>query len=141
MKALTICQPYPELILCGEKPVENRKWPTRYRGPLVLHAGKSRAWLDMGEEMRMAELGRPLVFGALVGVADLVDCLRVEDIEAGLHDQKYPQLIGRAHCGGPFCWVLTNPRRLPVPIPWRGSLGLFQLPDEALAAIPDPAAE
>ena len=45
MKALTICQPYPHLIMLGEKPVENRTWATSYRGPLAIHAGKSRQWL------------------------------------------------------------------------------------------------
>ena len=28
MKALTVCQPYAELIARGEKPIENRTWPT-----------------------------------------------------------------------------------------------------------------
>src|SRR3546814_21116370 len=45
MKALTICQPYAELILLGLKRVENRSKPTRHRGPLLIHAGKSRDWL------------------------------------------------------------------------------------------------
>ena len=45
MKALTICQPYAEMIANHEKPIENRTWPTSYRGPLAIHAGKSRAWL------------------------------------------------------------------------------------------------
>lgn len=40
MKALTISQPYASLIARGEKFVENRRWPTPYRGPLAIHAGK-----------------------------------------------------------------------------------------------------
>lgn len=35
MKALTIHQPYAELIRRGEKVIENRTWPTSYRGPLA----------------------------------------------------------------------------------------------------------
>jgi hypothetical protein len=42
-KVLTVCQPYAEMIACGHKPVENRVWWTFYRGPLLIHAGKSRA--------------------------------------------------------------------------------------------------
>jgi len=45
MKAVTIYQPYAELIARGEKRVENRSWRTDYRGPLAIHAGCSRAWL------------------------------------------------------------------------------------------------
>lgn len=55
MKALTICQPYAELIARGDKPIENRTWPTHYRGPLLIHAGKSRAWLD-GDEDRVYQI-------------------------------------------------------------------------------------
>ncbi len=44
MKALTICQPYAELIMRGVKRVENRTWATRYKGALLIHAGKSREW-------------------------------------------------------------------------------------------------
>lgn len=52
MKALTICQPYAALICLPStdwrhKRVENRKWFTSYRGPLLIHAGKSRDWLEV----------------------------------------------------------------------------------------------
>ncbi|MHC4404130.1 MAG: ASCH domain-containing protein [Planctomycetota bacterium] len=42
MKALTICQPWAWAIIHGPKPVENRGWATKYRGPLAIHAGQSR---------------------------------------------------------------------------------------------------
>ncbi len=128
MKALTICQPYPHLILIGEKHVENRTWPTRYRGPLAIHAGKSRQWLEDGDEERAEAMGRPLVFGAIVATCTLADCLRIVDIENGIFDDKYPQLRNRAHCFGPWCWVLTNVKPLPAPVPWRGAQGLFDVP-------------
>jgi ASCH domain len=38
IKALTIRQPWAELILRGRKPFELRSWRTKYRGPLVIHA-------------------------------------------------------------------------------------------------------
>jgi len=49
MKALTISQPYASLIASGEKWVENRSWPTGYRGPLAIHAGKGTQYLDRRE--------------------------------------------------------------------------------------------
>jgi len=39
MRAVTIRQPWAELIVRGEKDVENRSWRTRHRGPLLIHAG------------------------------------------------------------------------------------------------------
>lgn len=39
-------RPFKFTARCGEKRVENREWPTSYRGPLLIHAGKSREWLD-----------------------------------------------------------------------------------------------
>ena len=48
MQALTICQPYAELILRGAKLVENRTWwpPVQLIGQrFAIHSGKSRKWL------------------------------------------------------------------------------------------------
>ncbi len=38
MKALTIWQPWASLIAAGEKIYETRSWPTKYRGPIAIHA-------------------------------------------------------------------------------------------------------
>ena len=134
MKALTICNPYPRFILNLEKPVENRNKRTHYRGPLLIHAGKSRTWMDDEDEADAARAGDPLVFGAIVGIATLADCLRIEDIEAGKFDLQYPQLASRAHCGGPFCLVLTDVIRFDSPIQWRGAQGYFNVP---LSVLPE----
>ncbi|WP_331281766.1 ASCH domain-containing protein [Paenibacillus sp. FSL H7-0357] len=40
MKAVTIIQPWATLIELGEKRFENRRWVTKHRGELVIHAGK-----------------------------------------------------------------------------------------------------
>jgi hypothetical protein len=42
MRALTILQPWAEMIARGVKRIENRTWRTSHRGPLTTHAGKSR---------------------------------------------------------------------------------------------------
>lgn len=113
MKALTICQPYAELIARGEKWIENRTWPTSYRGPLAIHAGKSRDWLDDGEEQEHPGMA----FGAVVAIADLVDCRRVEDLP--------PELANHEHANGPWCFVLENVRRID-PVPARGAQGFWE---------------
>lgn len=129
MKALTICQPYAHLIVHGEKRVENREWPTPYRGPLLIHAGKSRDWMDFDEEAEFSALGDPLVFGALVGVAELSDVLHIDRILSGEYDARYPWLREHEHTNGTWCWVLDDVKRFSEPTPWRGAQGLWDIPD------------
>jgi hypothetical protein len=132
MKALTICQPYAHLIVRGEKRVENRDWPTNYRGRLLVHAGKSRAWLEDGDENLFRNLGDPLTFGAIVGAVTLVDVLHIDRIQTGDYDRQYPWLRAHEHTNGTWCWVLAGVTRF-MPVPWKGSLGLFDVPHETLA--------
>jgi hypothetical protein len=40
MKVISIRQPWASLIVIGAKDVENRTWPTRYRGPVLIHASQ-----------------------------------------------------------------------------------------------------
>ena len=127
MKALTICQPYAHLIMIGEKRVENRTWPTRYRGPLAIHAGKGLAW--MGSVERTPDMA----FGAIVGVADLVDCIELDTYLPMLNaNSRYQWLATHKHAIGPFCFVLENVQRFDVPVDWKGSQGLWDIPDHAL---------
>lgn len=129
MKALTICQPYAELIARGEKPIENRTWPTSYRGLLLIHAGKSLEWLDPEDGLSYPGMA----FGALVATARLVDCVRVEQLP--------PHLADNEHANGPWCWLLEDVNRIQ-PIPWRGAQGLWDLPNTvALTTLPYVAAQ
>ena len=113
MKALTICQPYAELIARGEKPIENRNYPIRYRGPLAIHAGKSRGWLDHDDLTEYPDM----VFGAVVAIAILYDCVRVVDLPRDLREHE--------HANGPWCWLLKDVRRLSAPMPMNGKQGLW----------------
>lgn len=140
MKCLTICQPYAHLIMLPDdhdraKRVENRKWYTSYRGQLLIHAGKSREWLDLDEDELIDEsYNIPLAemaFGAIVGVCRLSDCRSISDIRAG-RCGNYPWLAGHEHTEGPWCWVLTECRRFQNPIPYRGAQGLFDVPEIVL---------
>ena len=115
MKALTICQPYAEMIAAQEKHVENRTWPTSYRGPLLIHAGKSRDWLEDGDERERPEMA----FGAAVAIANLVDCVRPEALSS---NPAWENEIH--HINGPWCFVLEDVERIE-PIPMRGAQGLW----------------
>lgn len=39
-KALSIRQPWADAIIWHDKDVENRNWPTKFRGPFCIHASK-----------------------------------------------------------------------------------------------------
>ena len=121
MKALTVCQPYAELIARGLKPIENRTWPTSYRGPLAIHAGKSREWMDEGD----LEAYPSMAFGAVVATCRLVDCVRLANLPAAL--------TGHQHANGPWCWILHDVQRIE-PVPQRGAQGLWNF-DAAVRAL------
>lgn len=136
MKALTILQPYAHLIRDRHKRVENRTWPTRYRGLIYIHAGKSRSMLDIENGMDVEteiELSA-MAFGAVVAIAELVDCLRIEEIQSGKHDAAHPWLKTHYHTFGPWCWVLDRVHAIG-PWPYRGAQGLFEIDDDELGNI------
>lgn len=93
-KALTVRQPWASLIAHGVKQVETRTRPTNHRGPLAIHAGLHRpvegaedgGWwwqwdvdhgiiVNQNAHPRREEFPAPL--GAIVAVADLVDCIPI----------------------------------------------------------------
>jgi hypothetical protein len=120
MKALSIRQPWAWAIVSGLKTVENRSWRTNYRGPVLIHAGRSRADL-----MPILPDGTPvpenLRFGYLLGVAELVDCVPLEVVP--------PDPFAE----GPWCWILRNARPLARPVPYVGRLLFFEVPDQAIS--------
>jgi activating signal cointegrator 1 len=143
MKAITICQPYAHLIVSGAKRVENRTWPTSYRGLIYIHAGKSRLWLDLDDTESLIDSSynipiADMAFGAVVAVAKLVDCVKFVDIEVGNYNKKYPWLYDHQHASGPWCWILDSVS--PVgPWPYRGAQGLFEIKDDELDAVANRA--
>jgi activating signal cointegrator 1 len=138
--ALTIWQPWASLITIGVKPFETRSWPTRYRGPLAIHAGTDRRGLALcrGQpeiEQALAAAGLTVrggctrglhagldsvPLGAIVAVAELVQCWRAEDIVAeDLADPFGDYSAGR------WAWHLHRVQALPKPIKCTGRQGLW----------------
>lgn len=132
MKALTICQPFAELIIRGLKPVENRQWRTDYRGPLLIHAGKSREWLSRSLVANQLAYGIPedeLDFGGIIGVVEVAYCHPISYLRSDHCDNALRHLAYHEHTHGPFCFILKNQRRFSSPIPCRGMMGLFDVPE------------
>ena len=87
MKAITIWQPWASLIACGAKKYETRSWPTKYRGPIAIHAAAKEP-RTLPQEVREAlrryaehvgqnclKLGQldELPRGAIIATAELVN--------------------------------------------------------------------
>lgn len=147
MKTLTVCQPYAEMIASGAKRIENRTWPTRHRGPLAIHAGRSRAWLSpaLASGEISADQARGLVWGAVVATCRLVGCFELARIEllaqrGQLHDDLLWIPCDR-HAGGPWLWIVSEVVRLADPVPVLGQRGLWDWDGKAdpRATAPRPA--
>lgn len=75
MKALTIKQPWATLIMQGDKKFEFRSWQTKYRGDLLIHAGKG---IDKEAMKRLSKyLPAELPYGKILGKVKLVDCIKM----------------------------------------------------------------
>ena len=132
MKALTIRQPYAELIMLGEKRVENRSRVILPQGPFLIHAGLT-SDVDGIEKYQHIDATD---YGAIVGRADVVACYSIEtingtDIQLGRRG-KHNWLRSHDHVVGPWCFVLDNVVRFEWPIPYRGMPGVFVVPESAL---------
>ena len=127
MKALSFRQPWAELILQGRKTIDTRTWPTHFRGRLTIHASQV-----VENDICLAYGLDPasLVRSALVGTVEVVEMVPLDDESwEALRDQHLKL--------GPFPgdllgWRLADPQRLSAPVPMRGHLGLFNIPDELL---------
>ncbi len=79
MKGLSIRQPWAWLIATGQKDVENRSWPTSFRGEFLIHAGKifddeGYRWITSKMGLRMPDQSE-FERGGIVGVAEIYDCV------------------------------------------------------------------
>lgn len=126
MKCLTVLQPWASLIFFpnhpwGVKSTENRCWFTRYRGPLLIHAGKRQDKDGWGAEGVAREAGQTfpaMPRGALLGMVMLVGC-----------DQE---MRAPWDVEGQWHWRLERPRQF-FPFPYKGRQGLFNVPEEIVA--------
>jgi hypothetical protein len=139
MLALSIRQPWASLILKAGKNIENRSWPTKFRGRMLIHAAKGMSRdehedaiafavaaihadprnADATKRTTLRDLGfafEDLPRGGVVGSVEVVDCVKTSDS---------PWFMGE------FGFVLRDPQILPFR-PFKGALGFFNVPDELL---------
>ncbi|MEZ2226612.1 MAG: ASCH domain-containing protein [Microcoleus sp.] len=120
--AITLHQPWASLVAAGKKHYETRSWPTNYRGPIAIHAGKK---LEQDQSL-LGLLEVPLSsipLGAIVAIAELTDCILMTK-EFILKQSSFEQYLG---CWeeGRYAWKLENVRAIG-PIPATGKQGLWK---------------
>ena len=142
MRALSIQQPWICAILYEDKRVENRTWapPARVIGQAIaLHASKGPDWDAPDYAWHAAGLMpyRPgakrsawtgsLALGAIVGTARI----------AGYHPRFHlcnpagPETVcSRWSAWGECHWLLEDVKVFREPVPCRGALGLWRLPED-----------
>jgi hypothetical protein len=103
-KAISLKQPYANLVAEGKKTIETRKWTTKYRGDLLICSSKNPNIHPAGYALCMVELYAII---PMKKVHEEKACIKV-----------YP---------GAYAWFLKNLRVLPRPIPIKGSLGIFKV--------------
>ncbi len=134
MKALSVRAPWWWAILHLGKDIENREWPTRLRGRILLHASTWYVERDVREDINcidgivragmddlLADDNPREVFsrsaGCIVGSVEIVGCVT---------QSQSPWFYGK------YGFLLRDPVAFLEPIPVKGALGFFDVPDSLL---------
>lgn len=80
MKALSIKQPWAELIVSGKKDIENRNWSTKLRENILIHASKSfdkdgLKWVQDNMGLLLDKTEKDFDKGGFVGIVKISDCV------------------------------------------------------------------
>ena len=123
MKVLTIKQPWATLIMQGDKRFEFRSWQTKYRGELLIHAGKG---IDKEAVKRLANcLPKELPQGKILGKVTLVDCIKIthEFKEELLKENS--DIYTKSSFQENYGWQLEDVNVFNEPIDAKGHLSLW----------------
>lgn len=117
MKALSLKQPYAELVVSGKKTIELRKWNTSHRGSFLIHASKT------SDKEAMKQFGfSDLPRGGVVGQVSLIEVKHYKNKEEHSSDRK-KHLANEAW--GNYGFILESPKRLPFR-PCKGKLNFWK---------------
>lgn len=123
LPALSVRQPWAELIISGKKSIEIRSWPTRYRGRLWLHTGR-----NSDTALELSYRLTNLFHGGYIGSVILDEIIPFDEVI--WKQLKSRHLDAGDYQPGLYAWLLSNPRRFDKPISGPGSTLLFQVSAE-----------
>jgi hypothetical protein len=155
MKALSLTQPWATLVANGSKRIETRSWSTSYRGLIAIHASKgfpgyareccySRVFqgalrINEGGQFYVSDLIKSLPLGSIIATANLVDCVTTNYPMSFSFDgtrmrplSNSPEFAFGDYSANRFMWFLEGVRKLPAPVPCKGALSLWEVPQEIL---------
>ena len=126
MKAITIKQPFASLIAAGIKEYEFRTWKTKYRGELLIHAGKG---IDKKAMKKFEAYGLEYPSGCIVAKAYLSDCIEVDDkfrkILVEKNPEVYHSIVKHDEWEG-YGFKLESVKKIE-PIPAKGKLSIWEI--------------
>ena len=133
VKVLTLKQPWATLVAEGIKIYEFRSWKTKYRGKVLIHAG---AGVDKKDMVRLKELNYNYPASKIVAIADLDDCLELDE---KLNDEIIAEgniAYGNKRRTG-YAWKLKNIKKVKYDSEVKGKLGLwnYEINEEDLELI------
>lgn len=141
LRVLSVRQPWAGSIIWFGKDRENRKRPMNYRGPLLIHASLPEpVW---GEFLTVRDTAaKPPEWnderrtrGAVLGTVTVVGCHHANDCFKGFKVPWRERYCSPWAHLGEFHIELSEPRPLPEPVPCKGKLGLWRLPDDVEKAV------
>lgn len=129
MKVITIKQPFASLIAEGYKKYEFRTWKTKYRGDILIHAGKG---IDKAAMKKFESFNLSYPTGCIIAKAKLSDCVFIDsDMKQKLKQENslvYSGVVNDDDWEG-FGFCLENIEKID-PISINGKLSLWDYPYE-----------
>ncbi len=116
MKALSLKQPWAELLISGKKKIEIRKWNTSFRGKFLVHASKSPDKKAL-EKFNLKDIK----YGAIIGKAELAEIKKYKDDDEFEKDNSL-HLANSSF--GRYGFIIKNPERI-APISCPGKLNFW----------------
>ena len=125
VKTITIKQPWATLIAEGYKEYEFRTRKTKYRGEILIHAGKG---IDRKAMKKFSQYNLNYPAGCIIAKAKLVECICIDEKARDLLKQKddlvYASIIKHTEWQG-YGFKLENIEKIE-PIPASGKLSLWE---------------
>ncbi len=123
MKALSMKQPVPELILQKKKTIETRTWNTKFRGEFYIHASQS-VIPALLKQFNFRDGSLPE--GVIIGKAEISDVKKYNN-EKDLKEDYNKHLNTKTKKFPIYGYILKNVKRLEKPIRIKGKLGFFEV--------------
>ena len=124
MKVLTIKQPWAALIMQKDKRFEFRSWQTKYRGDLLIHAGKG---IDKEAMKRLSKyIPKDMTTGKILGKVTLVDCVKMSSEFKEMLLKENKDIYTDSSFKENYGWQLENAEVFDEPIEAKGKLSLWE---------------